>query len=1234
MAHAGYEQLTLGLFDTASPYSLSLGGGEAAPPVAALESTSEPEPQLVTWRLAGERDLAKGWRARAADNLAAIRLLQKLEREDRPGTTAEQAILGRFTGFGAGELAGNLFRRPGEDFRPGWAELGQELEQLVKPSELAALARSTQYAHYTPEPVIRAIWAALLQLGFSGGRVLEPGCGTGLFMALVPEAIAGTTRFTGIEAEPITARIARLLFPAARIRQEDFTRATLAPGFDLALGNPPFSDRAVRGQDPAGRLGLALHDWFIARSLELLRPGGFAAFVTSRWTLDKADATARQHLAGMADLLAAVRLPEGSLRAAAGTDVVVDLLFLRKRLPGEAPCGPAWLDLAEAVPAADGESALRVNAYFLAHPAMVMGRHARTTGPFGPTYTCEPVPGIELATALPAALAVLPRSIAVPPAAPGPDAILPDVEVGTAAEGAAIKEGSYLVAPDGTLLQILDGVPQAVTIRSGRGGEGIPARHVQIIKGLLPILDAVRQILQAQATDASWGPAQWRLRTAYAGFVRRFGPINRTSSSSRTDPATGETKATERRVNLAPFQDDPDCWLVASIEDYDPETGKGQPGPIFTERVLHPPAEPVIVTAADALAVSLHECGLVDLARIAELLGRSQEEALALLGEAVFEDPQTGRLETADSYLSGPVRDKLALAQAIAAADPAFTRNVTALERVQPPDLAPSQITARLGAPWIPARVIERFVKETLGIAIRIHHVDRIASWSFDLHAFEHQGSATSDWGTSRRHAGLLLEDALNARIPQIWDVWVEDGEERRALNSEATEAAKEKLARLKAAFEGWVWTDPERADQLARIYNQRFNNLVPRHFDGSHLQLPGASSVIRFYPHQKRVVWRIVSAGSTYIAHAVGAGKTFSIAAAIMEQKRLGLITKAMLVVPGHCLAQASREFLQLYPTASILVADESNFTARKRRHFLARTATAGWDCIILTHSAFKLIPSPAAFERELIQEQLASYAELLLQVDRDDRLSRKRLERLKEGLQARLEALAGRKDDMLTIAELGIDQLIVDEAHEFRKLSFATNMSGLKGVDAHGSQRAWDLLVKARFIAQRQPARPLILASGTPVTNTLGELYSLQHFLQPELLAAAGLHEFDAWAAAFGETRTELELQPSGRYKPVTRFAAFVNVPELVAMFRSTADVILKSDLRQHLRLPRIKGGARQIVTAPPSPAFKVYQRQLEARIKQIEQRKGKPEKGQDILLSVIIDGRHAAIDLRLVD
>ena len=787
-------------------------------------------------------------------------------------------------------------------------------------------------------------------------------------------------------------------------------------------------------------------------------------------------------------------------------------------------------------------------------------------------------------------------------------------------------------------MQIIDGAPQKVAVRSGKGSQGLPAKHARIIRTLIPLRDAVRETLRAQEANEPWGPAQMRLRIAYNAFLRQFGPINLTTISESVDPKTGETRETQRRPNLQPFLDDPDVWLVASIEDYDVESGVAKKGPIFSERVLHPPATPTIESAADALAVTLHERGYVDIDRIAELLGGLREQALAELGERVFLDPQLTlegmeSWQTADAYLSGAVRGKLAAAIAAAANDPRYRRNVEALQKVQPEDLKPSDISARLGAPWIPVADIVAFTAEIIGIRTAIRHTVEIAAWTIDLSAFAGQAAATSEWGTARRDAGLLLSDALNSAIPQIYDTWMEDGKEHRELNAAETEAAKEKLAKIKGAFERWVWTDVERADRLTRLYNDQFNNLVPRHFDGSHLQLPGASTVIKFFDHQKRAIWRIVSSGKTYIAHCVGAGKTFTMAAAVMEQKRLGLITKAMLCVPGHCLAQASREFLILYPNARILVADETNFTKEKRQRFLSRAATAHWDAIIITHSAFKFIPAPAAFERMLIQNQLVSYSELLEKIDGDDRFSRKRIERLKEGLEAKLEALQSSKDDLLTISEIGVDQIIVDEAQEFRKLSFPTNMNSLKGVDADGSQRAWDLFVKSRFVDEKNPGRSLLLASGTPITNTLGEMFTLQRFMQMEALEERGIHEFDAWAATFGETRTELELQPSGLYKPVTRFSEFVNVADLMAMYRSVADVVLKSDLRTYLRLPSVKGGKRQIVTAEPTPAFKAYQQVLAERIAVIEARKGRPEKGDDILLSVITDGRHAGIDLRFV-
>jgi N12 class adenine-specific DNA methylase/adenine-specific DNA methylase len=1185
------------------------------------------------FRLDGNRGLAQGWKNRALDNIAAIRLAAEIEGQGRAATAEEQAQLIKFCAFSSTDLAQSVFRRAGA-FREGWEDIGASLEGLVSRAELAGLARATQYAHFTPEFLVRALWSAVTGFGFAGGWVLDPGCGTGLFIALEPEAVAGACNFTGIEADPVTARIARLLYPDSAIRTEDFTKAKLTPGFDLVIGNPPFSDRTVRLPEANGKLSLSLHDAFIGRSLAHLRPGGLAAFVVSRWTMDKGDRTARAFFRDQADLIAAIRLPAGAMRADAGTDVVVDLLFFQAREPGRASAGADFVDTAEVLAATeDGEAALSINRYFLDHPSMVLGRHNRTSSPYGVIYTCAGTTGAALQDALNARIADLPKQIHIPTYPPDSHPAASEIaaRVGTVAEGAALREGSYLVLSN-RLHQIVSGVPEEVAIRRGKR-EGIPRQHDQVIDSLIPVRDAVRDILRAQEADQPYRDAQIRLRRAYASFVRSFGPINRTQSVTITDEDTGEVREIVRRPNLAIFADDPDVWLVSSIEEYDPETGKASHGPIFDKRIILPPAQPIIVDAADALTVSLHEVGRVDIDFVAEQLGCTPAEAEAELGNLVFLGPETKRFETADAYLSGKVREKLAAADSAAAADSRFLRNVEALRGAQPVDLKPSEITARPGAPWLPTDVVAAFAKEVIGVGTPVYHVAAVAHWSIDISAFSGHADCRTTWGTGRRHAGELLDDALNAHIPQVWDVWYEDGHERRELNAGETEAAKDKLAAIKLAFENWVWIDPARADQLAKIYNERFNDLFARHFDGSHLQLPGASAVISFYRHQKRAIWRVISAGSTYIAHAVGAGKTFSMAAAVTEQKRLGLITKAMMVVPGHCLAQANREFLQLYPTARILVADETNFAKAERQRFLARAATGEWDCIIITHAAFKFIPVSASFEQDMIQTEIVALEDILETVDDADRISKKRIERIKEEFEDKLKGLKNKKDDLLTIGAIGVDQIIVDEAQEFRKLTFPTNMGTLKGVDPDGSQRAWDLFVKSRFIETINPGRALIMASGTPITNTMGELFTLQRYFAEDLLRARDIHSFDAWAANFGEAKTELELQPSGLYKPATRFSEFVNVPELIDIFRHFADVVQKCELRQHLKLPRIAGGKRQLVTAEATPMFRAYQQVLDQRIKAIEARKGRPEKGDDILLSVIGDGRHAAIDLRLV-
>jgi N12 class adenine-specific DNA methylase/adenine-specific DNA methylase len=1260
------DPFSLDMFGS-SALSSGLGLGVTAfggfDPIAANDDDPEPTPPSpapvcagrksaqTSSRLKGERanfylddhdrGLAASWKERARINVAAILMVKEIERNDVPVTRDHQARLIRFTGFGASDLANGMFRRPGEaEFRQGWDDLGSALEAAVSQADYASLARCTQYAHFTPEFIVRAIWTGLRRLGWRGGRVLEPGIGTGLFPALMPMDYRDRAYFTGIELDPVTARIARLLQPRARIINGDFARTDLAAIYDLAVGNPPFSDRAVRSDRAYRSLGLRLHDYFIARSIDLLKPGALAAFVTSAGTMDKADTTAREHIAKSANLVAAIRLPEGSFRRDAGTDTVVDMLFFRKRKVGEPEGDLLWLDVDEVRGATQDEGPIRVNRWFARHPVFVLGDHALTSGPFGETYTCRARPGDDLEIQLNAVIALFPEDIYDGE----PTAIDLDLEdelgdiVDMRPDNPKVREGSYFVDPRHGLMQIVDGVPAAISSRTGRRSdgrpaEGLPEKHVRIIGKLIPIRDAVREVLTAQETDRPWRDAQVRLRIAWSSFVRDFGPINHTTVSIQEDAETGEVRETHRQPNLEPFRDDPDCWLVASIEDYDLDTDTARPGPIFSERVIAPPAPPVVTSAADALAVVLNEAGRVDLDHIAELLHSDRDAVVEQLGETIFQDPADGSWRTADAYLSGQVRSKLTVAEAAAELDPAFQRNVRALQAVQPADLRPSDITARLGAPWIPAADVIAFVKETMDADIRIHHMPELGSWTVEARQLGYSAAGTSEWGTSRRHAGELLSDALNSRVPQIFDTFKDLDGERRVLNVVDTEAAREKLQKIRSEFERWVWTDPDRTDRLARVYNDRFNNIAPRKFDGSHLKLPGASGAFVLYAHQKRGIWRIIADGATYLAHAVGAGKTMTMVAAIMEQRRLGLIAKAMLVVPGHCLAQAAREFLALYPNARILVADETNFSKDKRARFLSRAATATWDAIIITHSAFRFIGVPSAFEQQMIREELQLYEDLACKVDSEDRVSRKRLERLKEGLAERLQVLTTKKDDLLTISEIGVDQIVVDEAQEFRKLSFATNMSTLKGIDPNGSQRAWDLYVKSRYIETRNPGRALVLASGTPITNTLGEMFSIQRLLGHADLYERGLHEFDAWASCFGDTVTELEIQPSGKYKPVSRFASFVNVPELIAMFRSFADVMMPSDLRAYVRVPDISTGRRQIMAAAPTPMFKTYQQHLETRIKAIEEREGPAKPGDDILLSVITDGRHAAIDLRLV-
>ena len=1181
--------------------------------------------------LKSDRGLQKSWKDRARDTIEAIRLSELIHREERAATVEEQERLIRFTGFGASELANGIFRRPGaQEFDKKFEDLGEALEQSVSEHDYASLQRCTQYAHFTPEYIVRALWQGILHMGFKGGRVLEPGIGTGLFPALLPEELQELSHFTGIELDPVTARITKLLFPDYDIRNEDFTSTELLQHYDLVVGNPPFSSRIVKSDKKYREYSLRLHDYFIVKALHHLKPGGLAAFVTSTGTLDKQDPSVRQLLSQQCDLVSAFRLPEGSFREGAGTDVVVDLLFFRKKTEGEEVSTTEWIEVSELKLSETTAEPVFINEFYLKHPDHVLGKHSVRTSLYGTErLTVIAHKDQNLEDVLFSSLLSLPENLYSVVSEDFSEKILTKE---AAAQAAFIREGSFFLNERKELMQRIHGSDVPIRIRK-KSGEGIFEKQADLIKKYIPIRDLVRTILSLQEAGLSCKKEQGQLRVAWMNFVRAFGPINTTQVILVEDEETGDIREQHRRPNLMPLMDDPDCWLVASIEHYDLETNSAQPGSIFTELVISRPSSPTIINAHDALVVSLNNMGSVDLDYMAELLHCDIDEVISELGDSIWCCPVTREWQTSDEYLSGTVRTKLEQAQTAALNDPTLKRNVEALLNVQPEDIPPADISVRLGAPWIDPKDVELFVKQVMETESTITYIDVFAQWKVDARSFRWNGLGTTTWGTERRSADHLLDDALNMSSPKIFDSVIIDGKEKDILNVEATEAAKEKIEKIKSAFQEWIWTDEERSLRLSHIYNDRHNNLVPRIFDGSHLQLPGASPTIRLYDHQKRVIWRIISDGSTYMAHAVGAGKTMSMIAAVMEQKRLGLITKPIIAVPGHCLSQYAREFYALYPNARILVADEQSFSKEKRQYFISRAATDNWDAVLITHTAFGFISVPSWFEKDIIQEEIRKFEEAASNHEQD-RTTRKRIERQKEILEERLKNLKNSKDDLLTLSEMGIDQIVIDEAHEFRKLSFSTNMGNLRGIDPNGSKRAFDLYMKSRLIKIKNPKRFLIMASGTPITNTLGEMFTLKRFFCPEEMERQKLNSFDAWAANFGEAATEFELQPSGQYQPVTRFAKFVNIPELISLFRSFADVVMPSDLKDYLRLPLIKGGEREIITSEASPSFKGYQEILAERIEEIKNRQGAPKPGQDILLSVITDGRHAAIDMRLID
>ncbi len=1186
----------------------SVGGLGGEPPRSTRPATPPP--------------VATGEKAKARDILAAIKILQTIEREHRRATTDERSILGRFGGFGP--LALRIFPDPvtGRYKYAGWQALGDELKSLLSPAEYDSARRTVFSQFFTSPVVMTAMHAALARLGVpETATVLEPGCGVGNFMSHAP---AGQ-RFIGVEMDSISGRIARALHPDADIHIENFAQTRLPEGsVDAVLGNPPFADVKL---DYRGRK-LALHDFFIAKSLDSLKPGGILAVVTSHFSMDKINAATREMLADQADFLGAIRLPSDAFKRE-GTSVVTDILLLRKRAAGEPArhADPDWL--ATGPLAIDGTN-LPINQYFLNHPEQVLGTWSRQDRLYDATFSV--IANGDLAEQLRQAIERLPRGQVLqsdaerPNPPPAPAFVPPPPE-------RHIAEGSFFVGDDKVIHQV-------------GGGRGVPVVYGGItlkadgsmtgkrLAALIGLRDMARRVLQSQ--NEGWPEphrqdARRKLNFAYDRFAAAYGPINKTTFSE-----TADGSVIRRMPNVVKFREDPDAMLVFALEDYDEVTGKAAKAPILLKDVVGPtPPITHVTSAEEGLLVSLDRTGGIDLPYIAKLYGKPEEAIVAELGELIYRDPQTQTWQTADAYLSGNVRAKLAAAEA---AGPAYARNAEALNAVQPEDVLPGDIDAGLGAPWIPVKDVQAFAADLFCVspsAITIGHLPKDAVWSLEAgHAAEASVAATTEYGTPRANGTWLLEQALNLKTPVIYDTVHTGDREERVVNQEATLAAREKQAAIKARFKSWIFAEPERADRLVRLYNDTYNNLRPRLFDGSHLDFPGMSQGIRLNPHQADAVWRGMSSGNTLLAHAVGAGKTFTMAATGMKMKQAGLVKKPIYAVPNHMLEQFAREFQQLYPNARLLVATKDDLARDRRKLLVAKIAGGEWDGIVMTHSSFERIGMSKDYQERFLREQIKEYEELLRDSAGGDRPRNiiKTIEKQKARREERLKDLAAldKKDDGLVFDELGVDHVFIDEAHYFKNLETPTKMERVAGIQTGGSERAFDLFMKARYLGEKHPGHGVTFATGTPISNTMVEMYTMPRFLDPEGLKSRGIEHFDAWAATFGEAVDTMEISPDGAsLRPRSRFARFTNLPELQHMFRAFSDVQTPEML--DLPRPALEGGKPQTVACPTSEEQARLQAELVARYDRLRTQKVDPR--EDNALAITTDGRKLALDARLL-
>ena len=1150
-----------------------------------------------------------GPKQKFARNIEAIQTLRTLEQEHRDATAEEQQVLSQYVGWGG--LADAF-----DPNKENWSTEYTQLKGLLTEEEYAAARASTLNAHYTSPIVIRAIYDAVERMGFQSGNILEPSMGVGNFFGMLPDSMADS-RLYGVELDSITGRIAQKLYPQADITVAGFETTDRRDFYDLAIGNVPFGQYKVNDK-AYNKLGFSIHNYFFAKTIDQIRPGGVIAFVTSHFTMDSKDSSARKYMAERANLLGAIRLPNDAFKANAGTEVVSDIIFLQKR-DRPADIEPAWVQPGQT------EDGFTLNSYFVEHPEMVLGRLEMESTQYGHDLTVTPIEGASLAKQLAEAVQHIEgQYTAVEIAAPA-DVADAEAQRKTLPADPAVKNFSYTVV-DGEIYYRENSIMTQIELSDNAKGR---------VAGMVELRQIVSELIDQQLNDfpdEDIKASQEKLNAAYDAFTAKYGLIN-------------------DKKNARLFDDDSSYYLLCSLENLDENRQLKSKADMFTKRTIRPERVVTSVdTPSEALAVSIGEHGKVDLPYMADLLGTpgDYERITTELSGVIFKDPAADAddpeagWQTADEYLSGNVRDKLRMAQFAAESRSEFKVNVDALTKAQPKDLEASEIDVRLGATWLAPSIVQQFMMETFQPPYRIRYNNAItvryspytSEWRISNKSATGFGDimATETYGTRRANAYKILEDTLNLRDSRVYDTIVENGKEKRVLNQNETTLAQQKQQAIKDAFAGWVWKDPQRRALLVKKYNELFNSTRPREYDGSHIHFVGMNPEINLREHQRNAVAHVLYGYNTLLAHEVGAGKSFEMAASAMELKRLGLCQKSLFVVPNHLTEQWASEFLRLYPNAKLLVTSKKDFEPANRKKFCARIATGDYDAVIIGHSQFEKIPLSAERQERLIQEQMDEIEEAIEEAKAQvgEHFTVKQLEKLRKSLKQKLEKLQGadRKDDVVTFEQLGVDRLFVDESQNYKNLFLYTKMRNVAGLSTSEAQKSSDMFGKCRYLDEITGGRGVIFATGTPLSNSMTEMYTLMRYLQYNTLQQKGLTHFDAWASTFGETTTAIELAPEGTgYRARTRFAKFFNLPELMAMFKESADI--KTSDQLHLPVPDAKF---ETVVVKPSEIQQDMVQALSERAAEVHS--GSVDPSVDNMLKITSDGRKIGLDQRLMN